>query len=178
MLDPSRGESCEPVGPPGVKDPVVFHLLMALRDELRAAGPGDRLYVESLGSALAAHLSYKYGSSSREESPRGGLAPFRLKLVKEHVDANLGRDLRLPELASLAQMNVDSFIRAFRQSVGVPPHRYILMQRVERARALLRASAFSIPQVAVRSGFGSQSSFTRAFRRLTGTTPREYRRSL
>ncbi len=163
----------------GVEDPFVFQLLMALRGELRSQDPAGRLYAETLGSALAVHLSRRYGSSGHlDENHRGGLAPHSLRRVKEYVDAHLGLDLRLAELASLVQMNVDSFIRAFRQSVGVPPHRYILMQRIDRARALLRARDSSIAEIAVRCGFGSQSSFTRAFHRLTGLTPREVRRSL
>jgi AraC family transcriptional regulator len=152
---------------------------MALRDELRAGHPAGRLYAETIGSALIAHVREKYGSTPRTvRTHRGGLAPHRLRLVQEYVDASVGLDFGVPDLAGLLQMNVDSFIRAFRQSMGVPPHRYVLMQRVTRAKALLRDRRLTIAEVALRAGFGSQSSFTRAFRRLAGLTPRHYRRSL
>ena len=162
----------------GVEDRLVFQLLMALRDELRAEHPAGRLYAETLGNALAAHVSQKYGTAPPARDRRGGLAPHRLRLVKDYVDTHLGRNFGLPELAALAQMKVDSFIRAFKQSMGVPPHRYVLIRRIDRATTLLRVGGRSIPEIAAVSGFGSQSSFTRAFRRLIGVTPREYRTSL
>jgi AraC family transcriptional regulator len=96
-------------------------------------------------------------------------------LIKDYVDAHLGHALHLQELAGLVEMNVDSFLRAFKQSTGMPPHRYILNRRIERATALLRVQALPITEVAVRAGFGTQSSFARAFRRMKGTTPRGYR---
>jgi AraC family transcriptional regulator len=161
-----------------VDDRLIFQLLIALRDELRAEEPAGRLYAETLGSAILVHVSQRYGVAPVRENYRGGLAPHRLRLVTDYVDAHLGLDLGLPELAKLAQMNVDSFIRAFKQSMGVPPHRYVLLRRIDRARALLRVRGLSIPDIAAASGFGTQSSFTRAFQRLMGLNPREYRRSL
>jgi AraC family transcriptional regulator len=163
----------------GVEDPFVFEVLRALRDELRAEQTAGRLYAESLGSALVAHVARRYGAAERgSEAHRGGLAPHGLRLLKDYIDAHLAADLGLMELARLVKMNVDSFIRAFRQSMGLPPHRYILLQRIEKARGLLRIPALSIADVAARSGFGSLSSFSRAFQRLSGLTPRDYRRSL
>jgi AraC family transcriptional regulator len=162
----------------GVDDPLVFELLIALRDELRAGDPAGRLYAETLGSAILVHVSQRYGAVRVRENYRGGLAPYRLRLVTDYVDAHLALDLGLPELAKLVAMNVDSFIRAFKQSMGVPPHRYVLRRRIDRATGLLRLRGLSIPEVAAASGFGSQSSFTRAFHRAMGVTPREYRASL
>jgi AraC family transcriptional regulator len=182
MLDAARGQSekrLELRRVLGVRDPVMFQLLTALRDELRVENPAGRQYAESLGSAIVAHLSYKYNSSRcRLETHRGGLSPYGLKLVMEYVHANLGVDFGILELANLVQLNVDCFIRAFRESVGVPPHRYVVMRRIEHARALLRDRSLSIPEIAGGSGFGSQSSFTRAFRREMGLSPREYRMSM
>lgn len=182
MLDAARdqsGKRLELRRVLGVRDPVIVQLLMALRDELRVENPAGRQYAESLGSAIVAHLSYKYSSSRCSlETHRGGLPPYGLKLVMEYVHANLGVDFGILELANLVHLNVDSFIRAFRESVGVPPHRYVVMRRIEYARALLPDRSLSIPEIAVGSGFGSQSSFTRAFRREMGLSPREYRMSL
>jgi len=182
MLDAARGQSGKRLELRRVlaaRDPVIFQLLIALRDELRVDNPGGRQYAESLGSAIVAHVSYKYSSSRYGlENHRGGLPPYRLKLVMEYVHANLGVDFGILELAKLVQLNVDSFIRAFRVSVGVPPHSYIVMRRIEHARALLRDRSLSIPEIAGRSGFGSESSFTRAFRREMRLSPREYRMSL
>ena len=102
----------------------------------------------------------------------------KLRTIQEYVESHLDHDLGLGQLAALAQMNVDSFLRAFRQRTGMTPHRYVLRQRVLRAQALLRVPAIGIGEVSARCGFRAQASFTRAFHRITGTTPRDYRNSL
>ena len=102
----------------------------------------------------------------------------KLRTIQEYVESHLDHDLGLGQLATLAQMNVDSFLRAFRQRTGTTPHRYVLRQRVLRAQALLRDPAIGIGKVSARCGFKAQASFTRAFHRITGTTPRDYRNSL
>jgi AraC family transcriptional regulator len=75
-------------------------------------------------------------------------------------------------------MSLDGFIRVFKQSMGVPPHQYVLRKRVGRAQALLGSPALSIAEVALRAGFADQSHFSTMFRRLTGLTPQHYRHAL
>jgi AraC family transcriptional regulator len=99
-----------------------------------------------------------------------------LRTVLEHIEAHLGDDLGLDQLAGIAGVCPDFLVRAFRQSTGVPPHRYVVARRVARAQALLRARTGSISVIALRAGFGTPSSFTRAFHRTTGLTPREFQR--
>ena len=157
----------------GAKSPFIAQLLLALLDELRTDNLSDRVYCESVGTALVAHLSRKFARP--DAGIRGGLSPRKLMLIKDYVEAHLAHELRLQVLAGLVEMNADSFLRAFKQSTGMPPHRYILCQRIERATALLRVHSLPITEIADRAGFGTQSSFTRAFRRMRGTTPRGYR---
>jgi AraC family transcriptional regulator len=163
----------------GEEDPLVAQLLVALCEELRTGERVDRLYAESLATALVAHLTRKYrASGARSGVRRGGLAAHKLRLVHEYVDAHLDRELGLRDLASLVRMNVDSFLRAFRQSTGETPHRYVVRQRILRARALLRVAELPIAEISSRCGFHGPASFTRAFHRLTGATPREYRTAI
>ena len=163
----------------GETDPLLASLLLALCAELRTEGGLDRLYAESLVAALVAHLGRKYlreggGSADR----RGGLPARKLRTIQQYVESHLDQDLGLGQLATVAQMNVDSFLRAFRQCTGTTPHQYVLRQRILRAQALLRVREIGIADVSTRCGFRAQGSFTRAFHRLTGTTPRDYRNAL
>jgi AraC family transcriptional regulator len=82
----------------------------------------------------------------------------------------------LATLAELVNLSLFHFARAFKQSFGVPPHRYHSARRMDRARSLLQRPALSVTQIAAQTGFRETSSFTRAFRRFTGLTPTEYRR--
>ncbi len=160
----------------GVEDPLVAQIALALLGEARAGRPGGALYAESLAAALAAHLVRKHGAREASRRPyRGGLAASRLRQVVRHVEEHLDEDLALEQLAALVGMNVYSFVRAFKQSTGAPPHQYVVARRIERAQALLGDPSLSIADVALRCGFAGQSNFTTAFRRLTGTTPGAHR---
>lgn len=162
----------------GVEDHTIARLLGCLGDQLYAEHPVSHLFVESLGAALLDHVRRKYGLSPQEVVATAGLSPHRLRLAQEHIDAHLSADLSPIDIAKLVGLNVDYFTRAFRQSTGVPPHRYIVMRRIERAKALMLETRCSLVEIALHSGFGSQSSFTRAFKNITGLTPRQYRLQL
>ena len=84
----------------------------------------------------------------------------------------------LAKLAELAGLSTYHFCRAFKQSLGVPPHRYHTSQRIERAKTLLAKPAFSVTDIGLTVGFSETSSFTAAFRKATGLTPTAYHRSL
>jgi AraC family transcriptional regulator len=114
----------------------------------------------------------------RPETPqaRGGLAPHRLRRVLDYVEDRLGEDLPLRQLSALAGQSPSHFSRAFKQSMGVPPHRHLRERRLARARELLEGTQLPVLQVALEVGFASQSHFTTAFRRAVGCTPWRYRR--
>ena len=157
-------------------DPFTAQILFELRKDLSEALPFGRLYGESLGAALVTHLLRNFSDRGRSAPlARGGLPPHRLRRVLEYVNDRLANDLSLAELARVVGLNQAHFARAFKQSTGVSPHRYVLRQRIERASALLRNPRIAIAKVSALSGFASQSSFTTAFRRIKGITPRAYR---
>ena len=108
---------------------------------------------------------------------RGGLSPKTLRRVQDHIAANLGQKITNEALAQVAKLSPSHFARAFKDSQGVAPHRYILECRVKRTQELL-ATELSLSEIAVEVGFSDQSHLTRWFRELVGVTPGNYRWSM
>jgi AraC family transcriptional regulator len=160
-------------------DPFIAQVLYALRQDLTEGCPRGRLYGETVGTALLVHLLRNYGAEEAFScTPRGRLPPNRLRRVVEYINDRLETDLSLPELAALVGLSPDYFARAFKQTTGVSPYRYVLLKRIDRACALLRDVRISIVEITALSGFASQSAFTTAFGRIRGITPSAYRRAL
>ena len=107
--------------------------------------------------------------------PTGGLPWHRLRRICDFIQDNLNRQLTLMDLSTVVHMSPYHFARLFKQSTGVPPHRFVLGQRIARASLMLRAARLSIAEVARLVGFRTPSHFTTAFRRMTGITPSAYR---
>ena len=162
----------------GVADPVVRHLLLSLRPTL-AANPEETsgLFADHVAMAFAAHMARTYGEGRAPPPlPRGGLAPWQERRAKEMLDARLDGSVSLAELAGACQLSVRHFARAFRQSTGQPPHRWMMERRLERAEGLLEFSSLPLGEIAASCGFASPSHFARVFRRATGMPPGEWRR--
>ena len=106
---------------------------------------------------------------------RGGLPPRVLQRVRDYAETHLEDSISLQDLASTAGLSTSHFIRAFKQSAGMTPHRYLLQRRVRRALGLLAETTLALSQIAMASGFADQSHFCRQFRKLVGATPRRYR---
>jgi AraC family transcriptional regulator len=160
-------------------DPHVASVLLALRADLEDGSPAGRLYGETLGTALAVYLARRYGAPPMRTRPiRHGLPTYRLRRVLDYITAHLDEDLSLAELARTAGMSPHHFAVLFRQRMGTSPHRHVVEQRIERAKHLLRDHTQSILEVALASGFESQSHFGRVFRRVVGVTPSGYRAAL
>jgi AraC-like DNA-binding protein len=105
----------------------------------------------------------------------GGLPPRALRRVNEYINSNLGTNISLAVLADTAGFSTFHFARAFKESEGVTPHRYLLERRIERARNLLVKTDLSISEVAISSGFADQSHLARHFRQRVGVLPSTYR---
>jgi AraC-like DNA-binding protein len=125
------------------------------------------------------HLSGTRPTSAPPEAPRraprGGLAPGALRRVREHIENRIAERITLGELATIAGLCECHFSRAFKQSVGVPPHRYVMQRRVECATRLIETTDRSLGDIAHEVGFADQSHFTRLFVEAVGETPREFR---
>ena len=133
----------------------------------------------AFAASLAIELTrLRAGDGAPASAERGGLAGWQRRIVCDFMNDNLDRDISLEELAGLARLSPTHFCRAFRRSLGMPPHRYHIHRRLEHAKTLLADRESSITAVAMASGFGAPSSFATAFRKGTGLTPQQYRRSL
>jgi PAS domain S-box-containing protein len=105
-----------------------------------------------------------------------GLESIRLKRVLDYISGNFRGDIALQKLADIAGYSPFHFARKFTLSVGIPPQRYLARMRLENAMLELAAGQLSLAEVAFNARFSSQASFTRAFHRFAGTTPKQYQR--
>jgi AraC family transcriptional regulator len=157
-----------------VRDPRIEHIGWAVKAELEAAEPLGRLYGDSLGVALASHLVRGYAAA---DAPRGhaSLPRRRLARVLDFVRDNIASDLSLAELAKIAGVSPSHFKTLFKQSVGMPVHRYVIRRRVEYAAELLQCGDAPLADVALQAGFANQSHMARCMRRTLGVTPAQAR---
>ncbi|TXH33410.1 MAG: AraC family transcriptional regulator [Rhodospirillaceae bacterium] len=106
---------------------------------------------------------------------RGGLPPGVTRRVLEYVETHLSEKMDLAVLAGVAGFSVFHFAREFKQTAGVTPHFYLLQKRVQRAKEMLARTNLSLSEIALAAGFADQSHLARHFRRMVGSTPREFR---
>jgi len=173
------GEGAAPAPRFRMTDPLVAALGAALSGHLAEPAPNadaDRLYGESLATALAAHLVAR-GAGAGRRPHAGGLAPAVLRRVTEYLDAHVPDPVRLTDVAAVAGLNAAHLCRAFKQSAGRTLFAYLGERRVAWAADLLVRSALPLSEVALAAGFASQAHLTDRFRRATGTTPGAYRRA-
>lgn len=156
------------------QDVLIQGIFCALRDELESGKSGGYLLIESLKTTLAIHLLRNYCTTQPKLSSHAdGLSFLKRQQVTDYINDHLHQDVKLIELAALAQMSPYHFLRLFKQSMGVTPHQYILQRRIEKAKCLLQHGELSIAEVAARVGFCDQSHFTRYFKRIVGVTPKQ-----
>jgi len=152
----------------------------ALKLKAQVGNPfSQTAYVEALSIALACELMRMNGSVAPLQSNiRGGLSGWQQRKLAQYIEEHLAEDVTLASLAELAQLSPYHFSRAFKQSFGMPPHRYLTSRRVERAKTLLMERKLSVTEIGLDVGFSETSAFTAVFRKLTGRTPTEYRRRI
>jgi AraC family transcriptional regulator len=160
----------------GASDPVLNHLLHAIKSEGENGYVGGRIFIEGLCHTTAIYLAQRYGVfPSRLPSYRDGLSHERLSRVVEYIDSYLADDLSINALAGVACLSPYHFGKMFRRSIGITVHVYVTQKRLARAQQLLRSTRLSLPEVALASGFYDQSQMTAVFRRYAQVTPRVYR---
>ena len=157
-------------------DPLIHGIALALKSELKLQQQANQLYIDSLNTSLSIHLIKNY--STFEQSLReykDGLSKYKLRQVIEYINSHIAREIKLTELAEMLDMSKYYFLRLFKQSMGITPHQYVIQQRMEKAKQLLKQGKLSIAQVATECGFSNQSHFAKVFHKNIGMTPRVYR---
>ena len=155
-------------------------LSLAMVAEAQAHGPAARMYVEVLGPR--SRSSKRLLSRSQRPvapAPRPGLSPGVWRRAKEFLHDQMNRNPGVTELSAAVGMNVDHFSRMFKRSTGLAPHQYLGNIRLERAKLLLAEGRASISiQIANEIGYTNPSQFSAFFRKRTGLSPTEFRRSV
>lgn len=153
-------------------------IMLALEGEHEAH---DALFLDAVGQAVAVHLLRRHAvlpESVRMGEQPNALSPERLRRVCDYVEAHLGEDLLLDDLARAACLSTFHLSRCFRRATGLTLHGYVMHRRVERARLMLAGRDLTLSHVAYACGFASQSHFTAVFKKALGVTPGDYRRRL
>jgi AraC family transcriptional regulator len=161
------------------EDRPLMETALKLAALIETGGLVHRPYVEALGIVLAHELMRMHsGRETAAARVHGGLAAWQRRKAIAYIEEHLAEPISLAALAQLVGLSSCYFCRAFRRSFGMPPQRYQLSQRIERAKTLLARHAASVTDVSHTVGYNDTSAFCTAFRRITGLTPNAYRRSL
>jgi AraC-like DNA-binding protein len=159
----------------GTYDPVMMSLSLSLLPALERPLSANKSFLLQVQNAVLSHLLHSYAPTDRPLRARGLLSPRQEEMAKDFMRANFNRSISLEDTAAACGLSRSHFIRAFRQTTGVTPHRWLLDLRIERAKQLL-ASAMTIAEIASACGFADQSHMSRVFHKSVGTTPTAWRR--
>ncbi len=163
--------------PHGKPDPRLQNLANCLLPVLESPNTASELYLDHLVFAAHAYIARTYGDIRPAPAvTRGGLAPWQLQRATEILRAHLDGQVALAHVAGECKLSVSHFVRAFKQTVGDPPYRWLLQQRIALAKELLLHSGLPMVEIALKCGFADQACFIRAFRKVLDTTPGEWRR--
>ena len=148
-------------------------LVPALEDTERAMP----LFIDELVLALQFHLMRAYGDAS-DAGSLGGLAPWQRRRATEMMGSDLSKVVQLDDVAHACRLSLSHFSRSFRQSTGMPPHKWLLERRVRAAKEMMLNGDRSLAEIATDCGFTDQSHLTRVFTSHTGTSPAAWRRNI
>lgn len=141
---------------------------------------GSAMFADYLSRTIAAQLIRSYSKAKLKGGGRStasaGLSPTLSEAV-DYMTANIDSGINLADIARATNRSPSHIARIFRTELGMPPHRYLISLRIEKARRLLEKTSVSIAEIAYECGFAHQEHLTRLFHRHCGTTPAAYRRS-
>jgi AraC family transcriptional regulator len=155
--------------------PELRNAMLTLDAELTRGPHSCRILVESLATMLAVHLIRHVSRPRPTRQDEAALPRRKLDAVLDYIRANLDTGLSLAQMAAVAYLSPYHFARQFKSATGLPPHKYVVARRVERAQQLLREDRdFTVADVALRAGFSDQSQLSAHFKRIVGMTPRQF----
>ncbi len=162
----------------GHPDPVVHHLGQVLLATLDQQNHASRFFVDHVMHALRCHFVCNYGGITLgERAVQGGLSSLQMRKATEFLNTHLDGDVDLQQVAAVCDLSLSHFARAFRQTYGKPPYRWLIERRIDKAKDLLMNTRLPLSDIAVRCGFTDQSGFNRSFKRMYGVTPGIWRRN-
>ncbi|MEO1377517.1 MAG: AraC family transcriptional regulator [Cyanobacteria bacterium J06635_10] len=160
------------------RNPQIEAVGIMLLTELQQQNPGNGLYIDSLANVLAVNLLRQHAAIKPQLTTyEGGLPLHQLQQILDYIDAHLDKEIKLADLARLLDISQFHFSHLFKQSIGMSPYQYLIQQRVERAKQLLKQKERLITDIALECGFSSHSHLSKKFRQFTGMTPKAYRAS-
>ncbi len=157
-------------------EPFLCNLFAELDRTAAREGGVDALYASSLCAAAWEYMLRRHLHVSAGKAMRGGLPAWRLRRVRDFVEANLDQPVSMAELAALCDLSERQFFRAFKTSTGTTPLQIVQSARVEAAKRLLLADGRPVCTIAHQVGFVSASHFARTFRKHVRMLPQDYRR--
>ena len=158
-------------------DPLIQHIALNLKTNLDS-NDYDKLYAESLFNTLAMHLLRHYTAANKQSNHKGyyeGLPPYKLKKAIDYINDHLDCSIQLKDIAQLLEISQFYFCHLFKKSMGIAPYKYVIIQRVKKAKQLIKQSKLPLSDIAYECGFSSQSQMTQHFRKYVGVTPKVYR---
>ncbi|MBB6262261.1 AraC family transcriptional regulator [Paenochrobactrum gallinarii] len=163
--------------PIGIVDDFIHLLGQAMRNEISIASSNFGEYSDGLVTILYTHILRNYSSLSenRRRPLNGGLPPIVWRRIREFIHDNISGSITLEDLASVAKLSPSHFSRAFRQTTGQSPYYYVTLTRLTVASEQIRSTQRSLSEIALSSGFSSQSHMTSMMRKIWGTTPARHR---
>lgn len=161
----------------GYDDGFIWHASQALAADVREAYPSGPMYGESIAIAMVAHLRRLYAADPRLPEEHLVAADAKRMRVRQFIHDQLHERLTISDMAAFSQLDLYSFTRWFKRGFGMPPHRYVLHARIEKAKAMLLDPRAKLVDVALQCGFGSQSHFASTFLRVVHVTPGAYRKA-
>jgi AraC family transcriptional regulator len=163
-------------GPAPARDDTLRHLAASLLPAFERPTELSALYADHVLSAAALHLVSTFGKLKAPATRlRGGLSPWQERCAREMLLDSLTADIGLKAIADACGLSIGHFIKAFRESVGLPPHRWLLRQRVLRAREMLLKTDERLGAIALACGFADQSHMSRVFSKAYGVPPGTWR---
>jgi AraC family transcriptional regulator len=160
-------------------DPLIHHLGVSLKTALQTDSAGSRFYAEALSIALIAHLMQFYTAQKIPVQSQQVLSEdARVQQAKDYIQAHLMEELSLDAIATTLGISQHHFCRVFKHHTGLTPWQYVIQQRIEAAKRLLRLPELSIIDISSQLGYSTSAQFTTFFRKHTGITPSAYRQKL
>ncbi|KAM3097655.1 helix-turn-helix transcriptional regulator [Phormidesmis sp. 146-35] len=158
-------------------DRLLHQLGLALKADLEVDGIGDGFYADSLATAFSAQLLKHYATRKHVfRSYDDGLPKDKLNVAIAYINEHSGKKLLLEDMAGNLHISQYHFCRMFKRSTGLSPHCYLMQQRVEQAKQLLRKPELTVTDIALECEFNNQSHLARYFRCYTKVSPTQFRK--